>query len=38
MFSIKLSQDFKIKVQHQNFANNIKIQKEKEDWNEYITM
>jgi hypothetical protein len=29
MFSNKLSHDFKIKVQHQNFANKIKFKKKK---------
>ncbi len=29
MFTSKLSQDFKIKVQHQTFVNNIKFKKKK---------
>ncbi len=30
MFSSKLSQDFRIMVQHQNFANNIEFKKKRE--------
>jgi hypothetical protein len=37
MFSNKLSQDFKIKEQHKNIANDIKFKK-KGDWKNYNTM